>query len=531
MKRRDFNKLFLTSVATGAAAVTNPWSDGLAYAQTEGGGLTALLTPEPPLLVLPLNQQQPTIVAGSKIFEGLLNFDFELNPMPQLASSWDISKDGLTYTFYLQKNAMWHDGEPFTAADVIFSCSDMLMQLHARAKGNFERCESITALDDHTVEFKLKQPFAPFLKAFEAGSAPIAPRHIYEGTDFATNPANDTPIGTGPFKFNEWVRGSHIHLVANSDYYMEGQPGLTEIYFRIVPDAASRSVAMETGEAQVSCWNDVEMFDVKRLAELPHLDMTTKGYEFFSPLLWYEVNLRQEPFNDLRFRKAMMHLLDKNFIIERLYFGLGRPATGPICSTTPFYEPNVASYDRDVEKAVALLDEMGLTPNADGTRVTIDFLIAPYGEIWTRLAEYFRQAMAVGGIDVKLITTDIAGWGQSVANWEYGVTTNLLYQNADPALGVARSYMSSNIRKGVLFTNTEGYENPEVDRLFAEASVAVTEEERQTLYSEVQKILVDELPVLWMVEQEIPTIYDNRIKDLITTGTGVNGNFSTAKYV
>lgn len=528
MKRRDFNTLLLSGMAAGATGV--PWADGIAYAQTEGGGLTALLTPEPPMLVLPLNQQQPTIVAGSKIFEGLLNFDFDLNPLPQLAESWEISEDGLTYTFHLQRNAKWHDGEPFTAADVVFSCTEMLMALHARARGNFERCESITAIDDHTVQFVLKEPFAPFLKAFEAGSAPIAARHIYEGTDYATNPANDHPIGTGPFMFKEWVRGSHIHLVANPDYYVEGQPGLTEIYFRIVPDAASRSVAMESGEAQLSCWNDVEMFDVERLAAMPHLDMTTRGYEFFSPLLWYEVNLRQEPFNDLRFRKAMMHLLDKNFIIERMFFGLGRPATGPMCSTTPFYESDVASYETDATAANALLDEMGLTPDANGTRVTIDFLIAPYGEIWTRLAEYFRQAMAEGGIEVNLLTTDIAGWGQKVANWEYGVTTNLLYQNADPALGVARSYVSSNIRKGVLFTNTEGYENPEVDRLFAEAAVAVDEAERQKLYSEVQRILVDELPVLWMVEQQFPTIYDNRLTDVITTGTGVNGNFATARY-
>lgn len=109
----------------------------------------------------------------------------------------------------------------------------------------------------------------------------MCPKHIYEGTDFANNPQNDHPIGTGPFMFSEWVRGSHIHLVANPDYYVKGQPGLTEIYFRIVPDAAARSVAIESGEAQMSCWNDVEMFDVERLAALPHLTKTSQGYEFF----------------------------------------------------------------------------------------------------------------------------------------------------------------------------------------------------------------------------------------------------------
>ena len=527
MKRRSFNALMLSGIATAALS---PWRDGMAYAQTPEGGLTSLIQPEPPMLVLPLNQQQPTIVVGSKIYEGLLDFDFDLSPRPQLAESWEVSEDGLIYTFHLAQAAKWHDGEPFTAHDVVFSCDVMLKEVHPRARASFERCESIIALDDHTVQFTLNEPFAPFLHAFEAGSAPICPRHIYEGTDYCNNPANDHPVGTGPFMFQEWVRGSHIHLVANPDYYVEGQPGLTEIYFRVVPDAASRSVAMETGEAQLSCWNDVENFDVQRLASLPHLDFTTRGYEFFSPLLWYEANLRREPFNDLRFRKAMMHLLDKQLIVDRIMFGLAKPATGPICSTTPFFEADLPVYDHDVERANALLDEMGLTPGANGTRVTISFLVAPYGEMWSRLAEYFRQAMAAGGIEVTLVSTDIAGWGQSIANWDYDVSTNMLYQNADPALGVARSYISSNIRQGVLFTNTQGYENAEVDRLFAEAAVSTSPEERQVLYSEAQRILVEELPVLWMTEQQYATIHDSRITDLITGGTGVNGNFARARF-
>lgn len=228
----------------------------------------------------------------------------------------------MTYTFDLTKGAKWHDGEPFTAADVVFSCDVMLKDVHPRARINFSRCESITVSDDHTVVFTLKEPFAPFLLSFESSSCLIVPKHIYEGTDYRNNPANDTPIGTGPFKFNEWVRGSHIHLIANPDYYRDGQPGLKEIFYRVIPDAASRSVALESSEVQLTQWGDVETFDVQRLAELPHIDLKTRGYEFYSPLLWYEMNLRREPFNDIRFRKACMHLLDKQFIVDRIMFGL-----------------------------------------------------------------------------------------------------------------------------------------------------------------------------------------------------------------
>jgi peptide/nickel transport system substrate-binding protein len=530
MKRREFQKMLLGTAAAGIATRIGLMGDGAVYAQTSGGGLVSIVQPEPPLLNLALNQQLPTGMVAGKIYESLLDFDFDLSPKPQLAESWERSEDGLTYTFHLVKNAKWHDGTPFTAADVVFSCAVMLPEVHPRARTNFARCESITAPDDHTVVFRLRQPFGPFLLSFETSSCPIVPKHIYEGSDYRNNPANDLPIGTGPFRFNEWVRGAHIHLLANEDYYREGLPHLTEIWYRVMPDAASRAAALETGEVQIAQFGDVETFDVARLAALPTLEMTTKGYEFYSPVLWYELNLRKAPFSDLRFRKAMMHLLDRQFIVDRIMFGLAAPASGPIASTTKYYSPDVNAYPLDIAAANAFLDEMGLMPDANGTRVTIQFLVAPYAETWIRLAEYFREAMKAGGIEVVLNSTDVAGWGKSVGNWEYEVTVNMLYQFGDPAFGVSRSYISSNIRQGVLFSNTQGYSNPEVDRLFEAAAAATDEEARQALYTEVQKLLVDELPVLWMTEQRYPTIYDNRLQDLIVSAIGVNGNYARARY-
>ena len=110
---------------------------------------------------------------------------------------------------------------------------------------------SVTALSPVKVEFKLKEPFGPFLSLFEVSTLPMVPKHVYDGTDFATNPANQTPIGTGPFKFKEWRKGSHIHLVRNEEYWKPGLPHLDELYFRVIPDAASRGVAFERGDVQV----------------------------------------------------------------------------------------------------------------------------------------------------------------------------------------------------------------------------------------------------------------------------------------
>jgi len=220
-----------------------------------------------------------------------------------------------------------------------------------------------------------------------------------------------------------------------------------------------------------------------------------------------------------------MYALDRPTMLKRIYFGLGKVATGPVSSKTRFYEKNVKQYEFSIEKAKALLDEMGLKPGADGKRVSIPYLVPPYGETYTRAGEFIRQSFAKIGVDVQLQNTDMAGWAEKVGNWDYAMTANLVYQLGDPALGVARTYISSNIKKGILFSNTEGYSNPEVDRLFEEAAVATSDDKRQELYSQVQKILVEDVPVLWTFEADYPNIMDKKLKNVITTAVGVHETF------
>src|SRR5262249_6336787 len=146
------------------------------------------------------------------INESLLLFDWKFRPQPNLARSFAMTPDGLRYTFHLRDDVRWHDGAPFTARDVAFSCGTMLPQLNPRSRNAFSQIERIVTPDAHTIEFRLKQPFNAFLLSLMASSAPMMPAHIYEGTDFRTNPHNFKPIGTGPFRFAEWKRGQYIHL-------------------------------------------------------------------------------------------------------------------------------------------------------------------------------------------------------------------------------------------------------------------------------------------------------------------------------
>jgi peptide/nickel transport system substrate-binding protein len=487
-----------------------------------GGRANAVIQPEPPGLMLGIVQNGPTQMVAGNIYESLLRYDAALEPMPQLAKSWEISEDGLTYTFKLRDNVKWHDGEPFTSADVVFSADVFLRETNPRLRASLEHVEAITAPDDETVVFKLKQPFGPFIGIFEVGTMPMVPKHIYEGTDFAANEANNTPIGTGPFKFKEWVKGSHILLTKNEDYYEEGKPYLDEVYWHVIPDAAARSVAYETGVVDILPGGSIENFDVGRISEMENTCITDKGWEFFGPLSWLWLNNRDGPTADVRFRKAVMYAMDREFAKDALWNGLGKVARSPVSSSTRFFTDDVTDYSYDPDKAKALLTEMGY----DGTPVRL--LPLPYGETWQRWAEAVKQNLEEVGIPVEIVSTDVAGWNQKVSEWDYDIAFTYLYQYGDPALGVARTYVSSNIAKGSPWNNVEGYENAKIDDLFAKAAVAVGKDARQRLYTEVQQKLVDDVPVAWLLELGFPTIYRCNVKDLVTTGIGVNDGFKNA---
>ena len=505
--------LAMAAALMGAAA---------AHAQTRGGTLNAIVQPEPPILMLGLNQQAPTQYVAGKIYQSLLAYDAQLKPLPSLAKAWKTSADGLTYTFELQTGVKWHDGKPFSSADVVFSIDKFLRDVHPRARVIINKyVESVKAPNDRTVEIRLKEPFSPFMGMFVVDNMPIVPKHVYEGTDFRSNPANQTPIGTGPFKFKEWKKGSHIVLVRNPDYWKKGQPYLDEIVFRVIPDAASRAVAFEKGDVHVLRGGDVDNVDVKRLKALPNVEMTTKGWEMYGPLAFTVMNLRKAPFNNLKVRQAVMHAINRKFIVDNIFFGMGKIATGPIASTTKFYEKNVPQYAYDLKKARALIQESGVNVGATPVRI----LSFPYGAAWDRLAEYVKQSLEQIGFKVEIESADAGGWAKRTGEFDFDLTFNYTYQYGDPALGVARHYLSTNSIKGSPFVNNQGYANPKVDELFATAAAAQMPELRQKLYSQAQEILVTEVGAGYLFELEFATLYRKNVKNLVKTGIGLNETF------
>jgi len=306
--------------------------------------------------------------------------------------------------------------------------------------------------------------------------------------------------------------------VKNEDYWKPGLPRIDELYFRIIPDAASRAVAFEKGTVDVLRGGDVEGFEVRRLSKLDGVQTTTDGWEMYSPLAFIEWNLRRPPFNNKLARKAIMHAIDRDFIVRNIWFGLGKTAVSPFASTTRFFTDDVVKYPFDMAKAKELLAQSGIKPQEHTIRV----MPIPYGAQWDRTAEYVKQQLEQLGFKAELVSIDAGGWSKAVSDWDFDLTFNYTYQYGDPALGVARHYLSSNIIKGTPFANNEGYENPVVDELFLKAASAVDEAEAKAAYAEAQKIITDDMPLGLLFEQRNVTIWRDKVKELVRTGIGVN---------
>lgn len=485
----------------------------------KGGILNMIAQPEPPMLMVGLNTQGPTLYVGGQIYQSLLTYGKDLQPLPSLAKSWAVSPDGLIYTFTLQDNVKWHDGKPFSADDVVFTADKFLRESHPRWRLIAATyVESITAPSPNQVVFKLKKPFSAFLYAFELSSFPVIPKHLYDGTDYRTNPANQTPIGTGPFKLKEWKRGSYIHLVRNEDYWKPGKPYLDELYFRIIPDAASRAVAFEKGTVDVLRGGDVEGFEVRRLVKLKDVESTTSGWEVYGPLVFMQLNQRKMPFSDKNARKALMHAIDRDFIVKNIFFGLGKAATGPFASTTLYYTPEVTAYPFDMAKAKKLLADAGINPGD----YSVKLMPLPYGAAWDRMAEYIKQQISQLGFKIDIQGVDAGGWSQKTSDFDFDMTFNFTYQYGEPALGVARHYLSSNVVKGTPYGNNQNYLNPKVDALLAEGASAVSKDVATKAYAEAQKILVDDVALNWLYEMQNVTINRKKVKNLVNTGIGLN---------
>ncbi len=498
----------LTSVYPGMIwAQKNPDTHGDATPK-RGGTVTVHLNAEQRILNPALRASADVYLIGAKIMEPLVDLDGDGDPDPMLATSWESSDDGKTITFKLREGVNWHDGKPFTSADVAYTAMEMWKK-HLNYSTTLQLyLEEVETPDDHTAVFQYSRPMPMdlLLRAL-ADLGYVAPKHVYEDTNVLENPANNAPIGTGPFKFDSYERGRYVIAVKNPDYWAEDKPYIDKIVWRIITDQAAAAAAVESGDVQLTPYSSLALADMDRLKSDDRLTVSGKGSDANVPMNTIEFNFRREELADHRVREAIVRSMDIEFFCENFLYGFGKPATGPIpSSATNFYSDDTPQYPFDPKKAEALLDEAGYERGKDGKRFKLKLVPAPWGEDITLWSTFMQQSLQDVGIDVEIIRYDASGFLDNVYNkWDFDLATGWHQYRGDPAVSTTVWYRSGS-PKGAPWTNQFGWQSDEVDELIDAAAFEIDPEKRRELYVSLSRKINEELPLWMAIEREFISV-------------------------
>lgn len=520
-----FTRSFRPWLALAIGSLSVPLSAcGREAARPQFQALVAALDTDPGHLNPAITTNGSVHTAAALLYDGLLRLDSVQQPQPALAARWEVRDGGRTYVFHLRRDVTWHDGQPFTAADVTFSFDSLLLRFHARTRASLTPVlTAITAPDDSTVIFRFRRPYAPLLQQLDADESPILPRHRFAGQDPLRNPVNRAPVGTGPYRFVSYRTNSEIRYTANPRYFGT-VPRIRDIVLRVIPEASSRVLALESGA--IDWLFTVPGPDLARLRRdtsihLIQAAVTPGGGNCITTVGF---NLDRARFRDVRVRRAIAHAVNRPQFVQRVLFGEGRAADAPISSRITFaHAADLDVPEFDTARAAALLSAVGWVRDgngvrtaravsgvADGTPLVITFTVLP-GQV--PFGDLLRAQLRGVGIDLRVIPLETAVFAQTVFSTRDFDTAIAAYCNgSDPEIGVRRQYATSSIGS-VPFSNMAAYRNPVIDRLFESAGASLDVDERRRLYRQIQEIAVRDQPYVWLVETLGTRAFTSRCRD------------------
>lgn len=443
-----------------------------------GGTLTVAVPTDPDGLDPHRTAAAATDEIAVNIYEGLVGADPKGNVVPALAREWKISPDGTEYTFFLKDKVYFHNGRELTADDVKFSLERIMAPetAHPRA-ADFGAIKEIQVIDQKTVKIILSRYDAAFLSTLAAVNAAIVPRE-------AVAELKEKPVGTGPFKFVEWLPQQQVKLVRFDKYHENGLPYLDEVVFKIIPEPATALMNLKTGAIDV----------IPRL-EGEHAAEVEKGAEtkiFSGPqnlVQLMAINNARKPFDDRRVRQAIVFAIDKKALLDGAAWGYGTLVGSHMSPQSPYYVDLNAAYDYDPEKAKALLAEAGY-PNGFETTITLP---EPY-QFHRRTGEIIADQLSKVGIKANLKVVEWGKWLDEVYKQrQFDLTVIGHVGKLDPH-GVLGRYASD--RKD----NYMNFKSEEVDRLLKEGLAAVDPEQRKKIYGQVQRILAQEVASFYIMD-------------------------------
>jgi peptide/nickel transport system substrate-binding protein len=458
------------------------------------------------------------------LYEGLVRFaDGSTEIEPALAESWEVSEDGLSYTFYLRDGVLFHDGTPVNSEAIKFSVDRQIDPEHPYhntgefpyAEFTFGMVDEVTVVDDRTVRFDLAYTFAPFLANMAMHAAAIVSPTAVEsyGRDFSQN-----PVGAGPFRFVSWRRGIEVTLERNPDYY-RGAPSVERLIFRPIVEDQTRLAALETGQIDLAV--NLPPDDVPRLRN----DARFTFAEQPGMHTWYLVfNVTKEPFDNATVRQAVAHAIDREAIVGAILQGTGTAAQNFLPPVVWSYTEDVPQYPYNPERARELLAEAGYP---DGFQV--EFWVPESGSgmqqpvaMATIIQDFLRRV----GIQVQIQTFE---WGtyldRVIVPEDQADTLPPMFEmswigdNGDPDNFLY--ILLSGEQMPPQGFNLGFYRNPEVDEILREARQLESQDERTALYEEAQRLIMTDLPVLPVDHETQIVVMTNTIQGFVPHPTGV----------
>lgn len=481
------------------AALVGPAGRAFAQATPKRGGTAVVgVSVAGATLNTQLTSAVTPLIIADLWASGLFKYDRTGKKKPQIASSWDISPDGKVYTFHLRPNLKWSDGQPFSSADVAFTLNAFAKfnTYLVKVLPNIDRAETP---DANTFVLHLKEPQSAALEAFDKEIFPLMPKHIYDGTDIPTNPANRAPVGLGPYKFVKWEEGRGITFARNEHFWDQPKPYLDSVVAVFIPNVQQQQNALYRGEIDVlrpalpQISRTLEQAKAKGAFEVREIKVNA------AERLSLDVNTTREIFNKPAVRHALMTAIDRPRLSKDVYQGLAFPAMNAIPEQFAMLTDPSVDYNKlfpyDPAKAGKMLDDAGY-PLKDGKRFAMEFVGAVNADAF--YAEPSAQIISANwralGIDVKLSLLEGQLWTNRVfKERNYDVSLVSLTARTDPLFGVDRSFLCNSTN--VPYVNPTGYCNPDLDAIAGKAS-SVPLEERRQWYKQYEEIVARDLPHL-----------------------------------
>jgi len=516
--------LFLAACAAPAAAPTTGGEADTATEETatvegDAAGGTLIWVGHQEVSGLSPNDAGPTVQWAmiGNIHDPMVMIDQNYELQPFLAESWEIAEDGMSYTFHLREGVTFHDGSDFTAEDVKYTFefySDV--ENGSTIASNYKGMGSIETPDDYTVVINMEEPNAAFM--VNAASSWIVP------SDYHAEVGEDTyrtaPVGTGPFKVIEWVPADYTLLEVNPDYFF-GRASIDFLRQEVVPEPSVRAIGLETGDAHYATW-PLLVEDSQRLRD------GGEGYTVFSTpsnsVKHFPLNNDHPILGEKVVRQAMMHALDRQRIIDDLWNGEAEVADSNLTPAAPYHADGLTQYPYDPELAGSMLDEAGWVMGDDGVRekddVKLSFSCTTITGDQARrpIAELTQQLFKEVGIDMQLEEAPVASILEamrqgdmdcSLFNWTYGSAI-------DPdASSTLRSDGANNFSQ---------FRNDRVDELLDAGLLETDPEARRAYYDELQEIIVEEVPFLFLQYDAWLDVHRPEVQGLPDPGNTKNGN-------